>query len=179
MPGRRIRSRRFHRFRGGGRPGRRNPAASSASGTAADAKSTVSEMDKVKADAKAAEADLQATGLTPGTPNFHIFKDPRAPADVPMSIQIALPISINLLGIRMDTVYQARGVFVAGPQGPEFKPYYSFIGNARVPGPFAQSLFNSFASKYAASDAAKKAADVWPKIASATVQDGALVLVGK
>ncbi len=157
------------------------PAASSASasGTVAAPKSTVSEAAKVKAEAQAAEASLQDTGLTPGTPNFHIFKDPQAPADVLLSMQIAVPLSINLLGVRMDTVYQARGVFVSGPQGPEFKPYYSFIGNARVPGPLAQSLFNSFAAKFAGSDAAKKAAEVWPKIASATVKDGALVLAGK
>ena len=157
------------------------PAASSASasGTAAAPKSTVSEVDKVKAEAKVAEADLQSTGLTPGTPNFHIFKDPQAPADVPVSFQIAVPLSINLLGVRMDTVYQARGVFVPGPQGPEFKPYYSYLGNARIPGPLAQTIFNSFASKFAASDAAKKAAGLWPKIATATVQDGALVLAGK
>jgi hypothetical protein len=136
---------------------------------------------KVKAEAKVAEAEISNFGLTPGTPNFHIFHDPQAPADVPFSLQIALPLKIDILGMEVNTIYQARGVFVSSPQGPQFKPYYSYIGSARIPVATgsAQSLFNSIASKFAASDAAKQYTDVWAKYTGATLQDGALVLAGK
>ncbi len=154
------------------------PAPAAASGTAATGPSTA---DKVKDDAKLAAADLQSFGLVPGNPNFHIFKDPQAPADAPVTFQISVPMTVTLLGTDIVTVYQARGVFVAGPSGPQFQPSYSYIGSARIPatGGLGTMLFDDIAGKFAASDAAKKYADAWAKLASATVQDGGLVLAGK
>ncbi|HTB63706.1 MAG TPA: hypothetical protein VK737_08960 [Opitutales bacterium] len=136
---------------------------------------------KVKEEAKVAEAEISNFGMTPGTPNFHIFHDPSAPADIPFSLQVALPLKIDILGMEVNTIYQARGVFVTSANGPQFKPYSSYIGSARVPvAPgFAQSLFNDIASKFAASDAAKDYAAAWTKYPGAKVQDGALVLGGK
>ncbi len=142
-------------------------------------KSTASDAAKAKEEVKAAEADLQNFGIAAGTPNFRIFKDPQAPTAAPVSLQIALPMTITLLGIGVDTVYQTRGVFVPGAQGPEFKPYLSYFGSARIPGPLAGKMLSTIVAKFAAADAAKKYADAWAKLATATVQDGALVLAGK
>jgi hypothetical protein len=140
-----------------------------------------SETSKMKDEAKEAEADLKSFGLTPNSPNFHVFHDPAAPADVLFSFQIAVPMTITLLGVDIPTVYQARGTFVPGPQGPQFQPYASFFGNARIPAEagLAKMMFNSIASKFAASDPAKKYSDVWVKFSSATVQDGGLALTVK
>ncbi len=158
-----------------GAPSRPTPVAK-----AAPPKGTsTSDVDKAKAEAKAVEADLQSFGVNAGTPNFHIFKDPAAPADAPLSFQIALPMTVDIAGDSIETVYQARGTFVAGPAGPEFKPYVSYLGNARIPGPLAGTMFHSLFAKFAASDEAKKYADAWAKLASANVQEGALVLAGK
>ena len=142
---------------------------------------TVSKTDQVKAGAKEAEADLKSFGLVPSSPNFHVFHDPQAPADVPFSFQVAVPLTLTLLGVDIPTVYQARGVFVPGPQGPEFQPYLSYLGSARVPaeGGLAKKMFDSIASKFAATDPAKKYADAWAKLTSATVQDGGLALAVK
>ena len=136
---------------------------------------------KVKDEAKAAEADISNFGMTPGTPNFHIFHDPMAPSDVPLSFQVSLPLKIILLGMEVDTVYQARGVFVPGAHGPAFKPYYSYIGSARIPiAPgCAQKFFDDLVSKYAQADGAKQYADAWAKYTGATLQDGAIVLAVK
>lgn len=138
-----------------------------------------SDVAKAKEEAKAVETDLQSFGITSGTPNFHIFKDPQAPADAPFSFQIALPMTVNVAGDPIETVYQARGTFVAGSAGPEFKPYVSYLGSARIPAPLAGTMFHSFLAKFAASDEAKKYADAWAKLASVNVQEGALVLAGK
>jgi hypothetical protein len=148
---------------------------------ATTAASTASKADQVKADAQEAEADLKSFGMTPASPNFHVFHDPTGPASVPFSFQVAVPMTITLLGVDIPTVYQARGVFVAGAQGPQFQPYSSYLGSARIPAApgFAKMMFDSIAAKFAASDPAKKYADAWAKLASATVQDGGLVLVGK
>lgn len=156
-------------------------AAAPASPAAGTAAATTSAADKVKDDAKLAAADLQSFGLVPGNPNFHIFKDAQAPADASATFQIAVPMTVTLLGVDISTVYQARGVFVAGPSGPQFQPYYSYLGSARIPstGGLAKKFFDDIAGKFAASDAAKKYADAWAKLASATVQDGGLVLTGK
>jgi hypothetical protein len=142
---------------------------------------STSEAAKVKEQAQEAEADLKNFGMEPGSPNFHIFHDPLAPADVPFSFQVAVPLTVTLLGVDIPMVYQARGVFEPGPQGPQFKPYYSCFGSARIPtGPgLAKLLFDTIASKFAASDPAKKYADAWVKLSSATVQDGGLVLTNK
>ncbi len=135
---------------------------------------------KAKEEVKALESDLQSFGIMAGTPNFHIFKDPKAPADAPVCLQIALPMTVTLFGVGVDTVYQARGIFVAGAQGPEFKPYLSYMGSARIPGAFAGNMFHSFLDKFAAADAAKKYAEAWGKLASASItEEGALVLAGK
>jgi hypothetical protein len=135
---------------------------------------------KAKEEMKALESDLQSFGVAAGSPNFHVFKDAKAPADAPVSLQIALPMTVTIFGVAIDTVYQARGVFVAGAQGPEFKPYMSYFGSARIPGPFAGKMFNSFIAKFAAADAAKKYADAWAKLASASItEEGALVLASK
>jgi hypothetical protein len=136
---------------------------------------------EVKAAAMAAENNLENWGLQAGTPNFHAFKDPQAPTDVPVSFQIALPMTITLFGLDFNTVYQARGVFVDGSAGPQFKPYYSFIGSARLPvlPGLAQKIFNIFAAKYAGGDDLKKHADAWAKLSHASLQDGVLVLGGK
>jgi hypothetical protein len=150
-----------------------------------DEKQPVSVADKAKAKVtqgvKTAEADLKTWGIDAGTPNFHAFKDPAAPADAPVCFQVALPMTITLFGVNFNTVYQARGVFVAGSTGPQFKPYYSFLGNARIPvlPGLAQKVFNIFASKYAGGDDVKDYADAWAKLPGATVRDGALVLGGK
>jgi hypothetical protein len=135
----------------------------------------------VAAGVKTAEADFKTWGVKAGTPNFHAFKDPQAPADVPISFQIALPMTITLFGTDFDTVYQARGTFVDSPTGPHFKPYYSFLGHARIPvlPGLAQKIFNTFAAKYAGGDDLKKHADAWAKLSHASMQDGALVLGGK
>jgi len=152
---------------------------------AADAKKPVSVADKAKAevakDVKVAEQDLKTWGIAAGTPNFHAFKDPAAPADAPVSFQVALPMTITLFGVNFDTVYQARGVFVQGSTGPQFKPYYSFLGNARIPvmPGLAQKIFNTFVAAFASSDDVKKYADAWAKFPSASVEDGKLVLGGK
>ncbi len=167
--------------------GKAKPAAKKGAPTAkaVDDKKPVSETDKAKAKVeegvKTAEADLKTWGLDAGTPNFHAFKDPAAPADAPVSFQVALPMTITLFGVNFDTVYQARGVFVAGSAGPQFKPYYSFLGTARIPvlPGLAQKVFNTFAAKYAGSDEMKKYAEAWAKLTTASVQDGALVLGGK
>jgi len=142
---------------------------------------TTSEGAKMKDEAKAAEADLKDFGLTPNSPNFHIFHDPAAPANVPVCFQIAVPMTITLLGVDIPTVYQARGTFVPGPSGPQFQPYASFFGSARIPAEagLAKMMFDSIASKFAASDPAKKYADAWAKYASAMVQDGGLALAAK
>jgi hypothetical protein len=147
----------------------------------------LSDIDVAKAKAAAAAAvevaatDIQTYGIEAGTPNFHAFKDPQAPAEVPVSFQIAVPIDITLSGIKFGTIYQARGVFVAGPSGPQFKPYYSFIGHTRIPvlPGLAQEIFNKIAAKYASSDAVKKQAGAWARLSGVSVQDGALVLGGK
>jgi len=152
---------------------------------AADAKKPVTLADKAKAevakDVKVAEQDIKTWGIAAGTPNFHAFKDPAAPADAPVSFQVALPMTITLFGINFDTVYQARGVFVQGSAGPQFKPYYSYLGNARIPvlPGLAQKIFNSFATAFASSDDVKKYADAWAKLPGASVEDGKLVLGGR
>jgi hypothetical protein len=148
---------------------------------AGSAASTVSKADQVKADAAVAAADLQSFGLTPASPNFHVFHDPAAPADVPFSFQIAVPMTLTLLGVAIPTVYQARGVFVAGPQGPRFQPYASYFGSAHIPATagLGKMMFDSISAKFAASDPAKKYADAWAKLASAAVQDGGVVLTVK
>jgi hypothetical protein len=143
------------------------------------------EVEKAKAvvakEVKVAEQDLKTWGLAAGTPNFHAFKDPAAPADAPVAFQVALPMAITLFGVEFDTVYQARGVFVSGPAGPQFKPYYSYLGSARIPvlPGLAQKIFNTLSASFARNDALRKYADAWAKYPSVTVQDGALILGGK
>lgn len=148
----------------------------------ADPKATADESKtaKAKEEVKALESDLQSFGVAAGSPNFHVFKDVKAPADAPVSLQIAVPMTVTILGIAIDTVYQARGTFVAGAQGPEFKPYMSYFGSARIPGLFTDKMFHSFLDKFAGADAAKKYVDAWAKLASAAItEEGALVLAAK
>jgi hypothetical protein len=151
------------------------PAAAPASaGTA-----PVSEASKAKEEVKAAAEDLQNFGLAAGTPNFHVFQDPQAPASAPLTFQVALPFNVTILGMNFPTVYQARGTYQPGAQGPEFEPYYSVLGTARIPGPLAKMLFAHVMNSFAESPDAKKYTDAWAKFTSATAKDGALVLVAK
>jgi len=165
------------------KPEAKKPVAAAAvpAGTVKPVSEAAKAKAEVKAGAKAVENDLKTWGLDAGTPNFHAFKDPQAPADVATSFQVALPMTITLFGLDFDTVYQARGVFVAGSAGPQFQPYYSYLGSARIPvlPGLAQKIFNTFAAKYASGDDLKKYADAWAKLPNVSVQDGALVLGGK
>jgi hypothetical protein len=138
-----------------------------------------SDVAKAKDDVKAAAEDLKNFGLAAGTPNFHVFQDPQQPASAPLTFQIALPFNVTILGVDFLTVYQARGTYQPGPQGPEFEPYYSVLGTARIPGPLAKMLFAHVMNSFAQSPDAKPYTDAWAKFTSATAKDGALVLAAK
>jgi len=136
---------------------------------------------KAKADVKDAEADVSNFKVEAGSPNFHTLHDPQAPGGAAVSFQVALPFSITVLGTDIVVLYQTRGQFVPGAQGPRFEPYYSSFGSARfppVPG-LAGMVFNTLVNKFAASDAAKKYAEAWAKYGVATIQDGSLSLAAK
>jgi hypothetical protein len=62
-----------------------------------------------------------------------------------------------------------------------FKPYYSYLGNARIPvlPDLAQKVFNTMASAFGKSDTLKSYAEAWAKLPGVTVQDGTLILGGK
>jgi len=149
------------------------PAAS----TAASTDKKVSEVAKAKEDVKAAEAQLEDFGAATGSPNFHIFKDPLGPPGADASFQVALPMTYTLFGERFDTVYQARGVFVPGPNGPTLQVNDSYFGQARIPA--AQIFFNAMVSLHIKDEGAKPYIDAWAKVASVSFQDGNLVLTSK
>ena len=112
---------------------------------------------------------------TPGTPNFRSYFAKDAGAGY---FQVAMPFSVQVLGFNLSVLYQARGTFVSGAQGPEFVPAYSSLGSARVPGAggLTTMLFNRLAAEFTPADAVKKYAGAWAKYNSASEQDGQLVL---
>jgi hypothetical protein len=112
---------------------------------------------------------------TPGIPNFRSYFAKDAGAGY---FQVAMPFGVQVLGFNLSVLYQARGTFVSGAQGPEFVPSYSSLGSARVPGVggLTTILFNKLAAEFTPADAAKKYAGAWAKYNSATAQDGQLVL---
>jgi hypothetical protein len=140
-----------------------------------------STADKAKQDIKAAAADMKNFALTAGTPSFRVFRDPQAPDATTPSFQVTLPFKLTLLGIDMTVLYQARGTFVAGANGPQFQPYYTSFGCARVPSVagLPKMVFNDLLHAFTASPDAQKYTDAWAKFGSATLKDDALVLETK
>lgn len=123
----------------------------------------------------AAAASAPNFAATPGIPNFRSYYAKDAGAGY---FQVAMPFSVQVLGFNVLVLYQARGTFVSGAQGPEFEPTYSSLGSARVPGVggLTTMLFNKLAAEFTPADAVKKYAGAWAKYNSATAQDGQLVL---
>jgi hypothetical protein len=110
-----------------------------------------------------------------GTPNFRSWH----PADVSEGyFQFAVPCNVTVLGMTESILYQARGRFVAGPSGPQFEPFYSSFGSARVPtvGGLGKLAFDAVARHFADCDDGKKFAAAWAQYQAATPQDGQLVL---
>jgi len=120
----------------------------------------------------AAAPNFQAT---PGAPNFRSYFTKDAGEGY---FQVAMPFNVTVLGFNLTVLYQARGTFVSGAQGPQFAPSYSSLGSARVPaaGGLTTMLFNKLTAEFLPADAVKKYAGAWAKYNSATPQDGQLVL---
>jgi len=123
----------------------------------------------------AAAASPPSFQAVPGAPNFRSYFAKDAGAGY---FQVAMPFNVTVLGFNVAVLYQARGTFVSGAQGPEFVPTYSSLGSARVPttGGLTTYLFNKLTAEFVPADAVKKYAGAWAKYNSATLQDGQLVL---
>ncbi|MGA2052178.1 MAG: hypothetical protein ABSH19_02575 [Opitutales bacterium] len=137
-----------------------------------------------KATPPAAAAAAAPGAAPPAAPNFNAvagvpnFRSWQAKAGGAGYFQVAMPFAVTVLGFNVEVLYQARGTFKAGPQGPEFEPTYSSFGSARLPtaGGVAGMVFNELAKEFIPDAVAKKYAGAWGKFNSATPQDGQLVL---
>jgi len=111
----------------------------------------------------------------PGVPNFRSYGSGNAADGY---FQVAMPFNVTVLGFNLSVLYQVRGTFAAGAQGPKFEPFYTSLGSARLPamGGLAGMLFNKLAAEFLPADAVKKYAGPWAQYQSATPGNAVLVL---